>query len=87
MANCYQNIISNLLEIVSMINDNVQLNGRSEVNKMLSMFKIISIMCELNIPQNTGHFHFILLLGVVDYQCYGASRYQAASLYPSHTYI
>ena len=37
MANCYQNIISNLLEIVSMINDNVQLNGRSEVNKMLSM--------------------------------------------------
>ena len=24
-------------------------------------------MCELNNPQNTGHFHFILLLGVVDY--------------------
>ena len=44
-------------------------------------------MCELNNPQNTGHFHFILLLGVVDYQCYGASRYQAASLYPSHTYV
>ena len=22
-----------------------------------------------------------------DYQCYGASRHQAASLYPSHAYI